>query len=674
MAMGPIRLRLVLVLLIGLAFGLGGLNPLTSPAAWAQDDFGFDLSSDKKKKKKIKKKKKKKKTGEKAKKAAEEDESGLGFEALDVSVKSLEKEAMEKALDRMKDEDYAEAAVAFWGIYNNPRAKQYFQSAEYQLAKALYRMRMYHSALRHFGQILEKGPEHKYFKTSLEWLFFISHKIKDQKQVLDYIAKYSDVEFPKKYKDEFLFLLAKYFYFRGLELEAGRAPPPSKKAPPKAESKPAAGDEFGFDLGGGDGSDKGADKGSDDGMGLDLTGDEGGGGLDLSGDGGGDDGGFGLDLDAEKKTGPTALPTDVVGMLSKSRALILQISEKNKFYPRAKYLEGIIYFKQENYQEAVDSFKEVVRLLHPTTGNFRDDRMREMAFFQLARTHYGHKQFNYALFYYDRIKRDSLNWLEALFESSWAHFRLAKYQKALGNLITLDSPFFREEYFPEGLVLKAVTYYENCRYPESNQIVREFRQRYEPLFKELEKLTKKQMAPESYYKKLLAIQKAPPSGDSGKLLRRILKVALADKDLALLNQSVLAVEKEMKRIQRKKKAGFADSKVAKRMLELLKSQREELIKKAGRSTKIRLEQERDFLGSLISQALRIKLENDNAELEVLKKAKAGDRDLGPTLLTYDWSPATDDEKIYWPYEGEYWRDELGTYEYTLTWGCRKQVE
>ena len=28
-----------------------------------------------------------------------------------------------------------------------------------------------------------------------------------------------------------------------------------------------------------------------------------------------------------------------------------------------------------------------------------------------------------------------------------------------------------------------------------------------------------------------------------------------------------------------------------------------------------------------------------------------------------------DDYLYWPYVGEYWRDELGTYQYTLTKGC-----
>ena len=33
--------------------------------------------------------------------------------------------------------------------------------------------------------------------------------------------------------------------------------------------------------------------------------------------------------------------------------------------------------------------------------------------------------------------------------------------------------------------------------------------------------------------------------------------------------------------------------------------------------------------------------------------------------------AVSDEHEYWPYQGEFWRDELGTFSYTLTKGCRE---
>lgn len=643
--------------LTGAAFFLCGLQRGPVPAvpnALAQDDFEMDLSGGDKKKdpKKDDKKKTPPKTPPKGKadaKAAGGQEGGgedFGF-GLDVSVKSIEKEQSEKALDLMKEEDYASAAVIFWDLYNNPKAKPFFELAEYQLSKALYRMGLYHSSLWTFGRVLDKGLEHKYFKTSLEWLFFISHKITDQAEVLKDIARFADIEFPKKYKDEFMFLLAKYFYFRALDMEkAGQAAAAPKEN--KEDKAKAPADEFGFDLSGGGEEAPASGKPK----------------------GGGEEG-FGLDLDVEKKTGPSALPTDVVGMLSKARALILQIDEKSKFYPRAKYLEGIIFYKEENFQAAVDAFKKVVQILHPKKGQFRDDRLREMSFFQLARTHYAHKQFRYALFYYDHIGRDSEGWLEALFEKSWANFRLGDFKKALGNLITLDSPFFADEYFPESLILKAVTYFENCRYPESNQIVADFKKRYEPLFKEIDNLLKKAQAPDAYYRQLLAIQQAPPSGESGKLLKRILNLALSDKDLKVLNASVLEIDRELSRIAKAKEA-FTRSKLAERLTLLLKQRKEDLMKQAGLLTQKRLESERKALAELLSMGARITLENTTAEKNMLEATRLDPNSRSNVaLIEYDWTPATDDEKLYWPYDGEYWRDELGTYEYTLTYGCRK---
>ena len=110
--------------------GLGVLLgvPGAGPVALAQDDMGFDLSGEETKKKPPKKDPKSdpKKDPKKDSKAKDgkpaADDGGFGFEALDVSVKSAEKEAMETALDMMKDEKYETAATSLWELYNNPRA------------------------------------------------------------------------------------------------------------------------------------------------------------------------------------------------------------------------------------------------------------------------------------------------------------------------------------------------------------------------------------------------------------------------------------------------------------------------------------------------------------------------------------------------------------------------
>ena len=42
---------------------------------------------------------------------------------------------------------------------------------------------------------------------------------------------------------------------------------------------------------------------------------------------------------------------------------------------------------------------------------------------------------------------------------------------------------------------------------------------------------------------------------------------------------------------------------------------------------------------------------------------------GHSLVDYGFSREVEEDQLYWPLKGEYWRDELGTYLYTLTRGC-----
>ncbi|MFL5300051.1 MAG: hypothetical protein ACJ79R_06890, partial [Anaeromyxobacteraceae bacterium] len=71
----------------------------------------------------------------------------------------------------------------------------------------------------------------------------------------------------------------------------------------------------------------------------------------------------------------------------------------------------------------------------------------------------------------------------------------------------------------------------------------------------------------------------------------------------------------------------------------------------------------------LEQALRVKIEVSRREREALEEAIAR---RGPSAVVrdYRYSAAVSDEHLYWPYDGEFWRDELGTYTYTLTKGCR----
>jgi TolA-binding protein len=449
----------------------------------------------------------------------------LTLDAVDVSGKSAERQRLDAAVNLFKTEAYEKAALDLSDITKDPKTAHLSEEAEYQLGKTLYRMKMYHSSLARFKAVLAKGPSSRFFKTCLEWLFFIAHKTVNESIVLDEVARYSNFEFPEKFRSEFRYLLARYNFGRGKALDdAGQA-------------------------------------------------------------------------EEAKKS------------FAEAKRLILLVPKADAFFSKARYLEGTLFFKEGSFPQALEAFKEVVRLNNPRTSDGADSRLRELAFMQLARTHYGHKQNRYAIHYYDKVPSSSDQWLEALFEASWAHFRIGAYERALGNLITLSSPFFRDEYFPEALILKAVIYYENCRYREARAFLDEFERTYLPVHNELEKITSTQQDAQRYYDLLSDIQKQNAAGGTGSnaLLERILKLALTDKDLKQVNDSILEIEAEQDSVDARP-AIFRQSNLARGLVAALKDERAGMLTKAGMLAKAKLELELTELKGLLGQALRIKFE------------------------------------------------------------------
>ncbi len=84
--------------------------------------------------------------------------------------------------------------------------------------------------------------------------------------------------------------------------------------------------------------------------------------------------------------------------------------------------------------------------------------------------------------------------------------------------------------------------------------------------------------------------------------------------------------------------------------------------------KAKLEQEQAELRTLLGNGERIKFETTTKEKEFLEEQlQAGGR--RAIIKKYKYSVAVNDDQLYWPFQGEFWRDELGTYQYTLTKGC-----
>ena len=559
----------------------------------------------------------------------------------DMDVESAEYKAFVAALDWMARGRYDVAALEFDRFQRGGVFAAYGEESEYQLAKALFKLGLYHSSFSRFKGILKQGVEHRRFQKAVEWLFYLSRKMPDNHDVLRELSRFRDVKFPSEYADEHRYLVSRYLLTRSYE--------ESVDAQDRRRLKMSAPRETTSVL------DFGESDGVEAGEVLDF-------GADLSKES--PSAGDVLDFGASDTDARSARSKGKVdSRLQWGRQLAGAVGPESAFYVRAIYLRGLYDLHEHRDQDAVHAFQEVVRQTNPRVVERPDNVTRELGILSLGRMHYAHKQFDRSIYYYRKINRDSSWWLTALLESSWAYLRRSDFDKALGNLLTLHSPFFEAQYFPESMLIKSIIYYEACRYEEARAFSDGFLAQYRPLMEQFQAAVDSEDA--SRWVQLLLGERegyaAAMGGAFGDLVQR-------DPELRSARRRMVGFQEEEKLLADLVAGNFADSGAGRVLGKMYKAIRGELLEEVSGMVRRRLRVETGALRDLLAQGLRIQLEIARSEREALQRSAHGEV-VGEVIPPANLDVKLDDEHLYWPYEGEFWRDELGTYEVAFS-QCR----
>lgn len=353
------------------------------------------------------------------------------------------------------------------------------------------------------------------------------------------------------------------------------------------------------------------------------------------------------------------------------------VEEDNKeAYLKAQFLIGVIQTRNNAAQPAVEAFKNILRYERDQGGGEFVESMAKKARLALARVFYTAGQFDTAARYYDQITQDDPEWLDSLFEISWAYFQLGNYERALGDLHTLNSPYFFEEYYPESFVLQSVILLTNCNFRESLRVVEQFNEIYKPLRDELELQLKQTTDPAQFYSYLAKLSKDDEKAVLSKRLKRVFNAALRDRKLRRLLRYVLQIDREKQRIEElsQNAPNPAVRDFLSGLLADVTAYRGLVIGEAGQAAKDRIERVYRELTDLLSQALRVKFETLKAERAMIAKLKRMSAEEAKAQFGVAETPESDEEHVYWPFEGEYWRDELGAYTFLIVNRCMDRAK
>lgn len=362
--------------------------------------------------------------------------------------------------------------------------------------------------------------------------------------------------------------------------------------------------------------------------------------------------------------------------------LFTKVGRESRYYIRGQFFGGISNVQLRRSVPAVQSFQRIVGAIDEGGVEVEDeDRMRDLAFLSMARTYYSASvrldesnaptidsaKLSAAVKYWNRVDVASEYWLDGLFEQSWAYFMAGDYAHALGNVHTIQSPYFPASYYPEAEILKSVIYFSNCQYEDAETIVAKFQTKYQPMYDDLSKVLKRfegDDQDEPFYAFLKEVRDG--KADLPPRIKIVVENALGDRQLLRHLQYVQVLDDEQKRFN-ETKPDFRDSVLGMDVKDAIQLARDIAVRNAGQLARERYQRNLDELNEHLRDSAKILIDITSAKRNQLDAAIAGSQ------LTAQESERNivkaDEEHVIWPFDGEYWRDELGYYRQTITSKC-----
>ncbi|MFZ5468442.1 MAG: tetratricopeptide repeat protein [Myxococcota bacterium] len=350
-----------------------------------------------------------------------------------------------------------------------------------------------------------------------------------------------------------------------------------------------------------------------------------------------------------------------------ARSFLEAVPKESAIYAKAQYLLGIVLIDPRfpggpQNQLAIAAFDRVLE----TKGQNQVEleKTQHLALLGLGRTYYGMGQYQKAVDAYEKVPRFSTYWDQALFENGFARFQNDDFGGGLGSLQALHAPQFAGAFQPESWILKSTVYYFSCLYEEAKSALAAFDELYLPMAEKLKALTEGEEKDLDYYFNLVAAK------EGSQLPKPVLNWVRS-------NERMLSVFKILNQIDAEKQIitgnqAWRGSKMGPDLVTYLDSYRAIFAQTAGAFAKNRLLEAHRNIKTYSDQAEIIRFETSKAEKELAEAGVDQGRMLMGKAIYRPQMPAEDWN--YWKFQGEFWIDEIGYYQYTLKNGCQQAAE
>ncbi|MCO4745997.1 MAG: hypothetical protein KC912_14475 [Proteobacteria bacterium] len=331
-------------------------------------------------------------------------------------------------------------------------------------------------------------------------------------------------------------------------------------------------------------------------------------------------------------------------------ARLATIDKGSKHFPEAKLLEGVIRSQDRDHQGALAALATA-----QARGTDPSDRWQRTLDVNLARTYFALGNQPKALVHYARIDREAPGWLHVHFETAWAHFRMGDMSGTLGALHSIRSPFFADGYWAEAELLEAYALFYMCKFPSARERIESFEAKWKPVRAKLDGIAR--VSAEQAWQDFERVAAGEPAATlpiqvldryswdvrTGDTLTTV--QAIRDERSTLVAEGLSAVSTRLATLER----------------ELTEAEGERILTTARAI--------RSELNEMLQDIEITKLDLLDLEKRLYQSASVtGDLGMGNPLGDIRELRRKRGHQV-WPFQGEYWADEVGYYRVTARPEC-----
>ncbi len=346
-----------------------------------------------------------------------------------------------------------------------------------------------------------------------------------------------------------------------------------------------------------------------------------------------------------------------------------KVNEGSDDYPKALYLMGVAQLDPsiDDKPAALENFERAIRAGERASEENKE--ILQLGYLALARVFYEVGLYDVALYYYQKIPRESARHAEAIFEKAWTYFQKNDFKRALGTFHTIDSPYYDQWYFPDIHILEATVYLNLCQFDYSKRALAEFTDRYLDKRPRLKEFLSETTEPKAYWDKITRAYEKDGVTSSGELPEMFVNAVLDDLEFYNIYKTVRLLKKERGALKENidSLGDFGEE-----VLDRVNQQVNTKVEEGGILVQQKLTEIDQELGKWDRKATEISFDIDSEEKSEMekrlqsRKKQEGEEEAGTTLLIVadDWQP--------WPFEGEYWFDEVANYRSRQSSKCTGQ--